>query len=116
MRFTGPKNSRWRGGSHLSDKMYRRLSAHPNRNKYEHRWVMEQLLLNPISYIYTPGQGIPSNMTVEHVDHRRTHNCCGNLMLLEKCIHDRISRWHQTYLMRNYDAFIEHVQEENRWE
>jgi hypothetical protein len=43
-------------------------------------------------------EGTP--FTVEHVDHRRTHNCPANLLLLDKRIHDAISSAHATNLRR----------------
>ena len=53
---------------------------------------MMALLSNPIGLPYVNcGGEIPDNMTVEHLDHNRTHNCHTNLMLLQKEIHDYIS-------------------------
>jgi len=53
---------------------------------------MMTLLENPIGLPFVNcGGEIPENMTVEHLDHNRTHNCHSNLMLLQKEIHDYIS-------------------------
>jgi hypothetical protein len=103
----GAKNGKWRGGVGLNAKGYRRIFAGPHRNKYEHRRVIEELLERPISYMF-PGDGkIPENMTVEHIDHSRTHNCVGNLMLLEKRIHDWCSRQTQKYYREHWQEILE---------
>jgi hypothetical protein len=51
---------------------------------------MEQLLQNPIGLLWSPGQPIPNNMTVHHVDFKCSHNCTGNLLLLETAIHNAL--------------------------
>ena len=99
----GPKNGKWRGGVCLNEKGYRRITSGKHRNKYEHRRVIEKLLEFPISYMFHGDGKIPEGMTVEHLDHIRTHNCCGNLMLLEKTIHDRISIMGQRYYREHWN-------------
>lgn len=95
-----------------------RLKTRANRGRYEHRVVIEKLLANPIALPYVfPERGvIPAGMTVEHVDHQRAHNCHGNLMLLDKRIHDKISWWTKKYFMEHYEEYCEMLQEKNRAE
>jgi hypothetical protein len=103
-RQIGPANGKWKGGICLNEKGYRRITHGQHRNKYDHRRRIEELLEQPISYIFRGDGKIPPNMTVEHIDHIRTHNCVSNLMLLEKVIHDWCSRQSARY-------FREHWQE-----
>jgi len=80
-RQVGSAHPRFIRGTYLTEKGYVRISSGADRGKYEHRAVMERLIGGPI----------PAGMTVEHIDHRRAHNCWQNLMLLDKRIHDFIS-------------------------
>ncbi|MDE2097834.1 MAG: HNH endonuclease [Patescibacteria group bacterium] len=77
----GSASPRFKTGRYLTAKGYFRISAGPDRGKYEHRAVVEKIIGGPI----------PAGMTVEHMDHQRAHNCWQNLMLLDKRIHDAIS-------------------------
>jgi hypothetical protein len=95
---SGENNPKWKGGLHQTNKGYIRIRTKKNRDKFAHRVVVEEMLQNPLcaEYVFPERGKIPEGMTVEHVDHRRAHNCRGNLMLLDKRIHDAIStdyRW-----------------------
>lgn len=100
---SGSRHHSWNGGVHVTRKGYRRISQGTNRNKYEHRVVVERLLENPVGLLFTPGQKIPENMTVHHLDFTKRHNCEGNLLMLEKVIHD--------YLYNGYIARLRFLQE-----
>ena len=104
---TGAGHPRWRGGVSVSDKGYLRYRSAPHRNKYVHRVVIEDELKNPIGLCFTPGQSIPTGFTVDHVDHNKQHNCQGNLILMEKKIHDVISRAYQLYIQDHYEEYLE---------
>lgn len=109
----GQRNPNWRGGRHQNEKGYVRLMTREGRGKYEHRYVMEQMLKSPIGLLF-PGDGrIPENTTVHHVDHRQTHNCRQNLMLLAKPIHDSISHDRRLYLAAHREEFSELIRREN---
>lgn len=137
----GTKNSKWKGGTHTSYKGYLRIGTRLNRNKYVHRHLMEELLRKPIAsgYVFVlsekskKGVGvkvkkgdkdnrvsvsnlIPPGMTIHHWDHRKQHNCYGNLQLLQTCIHDFCEREYQRFIRENYDAWLEHWKEEERWD
>lgn len=79
----------------LNEKGYRRIRAGKDRNKYEHRAVIERMLQSPLcaDYVFSVRGVIPPGFVVEHIDHRRTHNCGPNLMLLQKAIHDKLTGW-----------------------
>jgi hypothetical protein len=67
----------------------------PYRFWMEHRMVMMEACKEWCYYDVSDGK-LPERLTVEHLDHNRQHNCRGNLMLLDKVIHDAISleyRW-----------------------
>lgn len=155
----GSKNSKWKGGTHRSYKGYIRIGTRLNRNKYLHRYLIEELLRKPIAcrYVFSfklsekqkghdtdkcpfcgkhiPFQAydyhvkkcregkrvgvnslIPPGMTIHHWDHRKQHNCYGNLQLLQKCIHDFCEKEYQRFIRENYDKWVEHWREEERWE
>ena len=113
----GNRNGRWSGGVHTSDKGYRRISHGDHRDKYEHRYVMEQLLLAPVGLMYYPCCGdIPGWATVHHQDHNRQHNCPGNLILVDRAIHSALSKWRQRYILDNYEAWLEYERERGRWD
>ena len=60
----------------------------------EHRKVMMEACRE--GGYYEVNGDLPAGLTVEHLDHNRQHNCLGNLILLDKRIHDVISiewRW-----------------------
>jgi hypothetical protein len=52
-------------------------------------------------------------MHVHHCDGDRQHNHQGNLMLLQECIHNAISRSYKAYLGEHWDAYVEMVAREN---
>jgi len=96
----GGDNPKWKGGKHETIKGYIRIRTKENRGKFQHRLIIERMLVDPIClrYVFPEVGKIPVGMTVEHLDHRRAHNCSGNLMLLDKAIHDAISGMHRWYL------------------
>lgn len=79
-------------GVHVSMKGYLRYSSAPHRHKYVHRVLMSEMC-REFCFYELGDDGLPYGFTVEHIDHNRQHNCTGNLLLLEKVIHDAIS-WH----------------------
>jgi len=84
-------------GVRLNEKGYLRYSAGPNRDRYVHRVVMSRLCTEfcyyPLDQTTPLGRptGLPWGFTVEHLDHNRTHNCPGNLLLLQTEIHNHLS-------------------------
>lgn len=85
-------------GYTVNEKGYQRIKAGPDRDKYVHRKVMEVMLaatdtqtLAALGIAAAAPAKIPEGFTVEHLDHRRQHNCPENLLLLDKRIHDAIS-------------------------
>lgn len=111
----GNKN-RFRTGWTVNDKGYERYTSGPHRWKYAHRVVVEGLLKDPVSYMFRPGQSIPGNMTVDHIDHNKRHNCHGNLMMLELVIHGHVSEWHRQAVARMEQArWDEECKESERW-
>ena len=102
------RRANFKGGVHQSDKGYRRVSSGPNRHKYEHRIVMEEMLADPIGFVFYPPEArVPDWATTHHNDANRQHNCQGNLMLLQQCIHNAISRASQRYFMEHYAEWME---------
>lgn len=77
--------------------------------EYEHRYIMRKMLEKPMcaGYVFPTSGVIPSSMTVHHVDYEKAHNCVGNLMLLQRCIHNHISRAHQQYVRDHWEAYLE---------
>jgi hypothetical protein len=49
---------------------------------------------------------LPEWATVEHVDHKKQHNCRENLMLLDKQIHDAISLSHAMMMRQAYRSIV----------
>lgn len=78
-------------GKTLTDKGYYRITCGPDRFKLEHRVIMREAIRETKFGWWEDKTEIPPGFTVEHVDHRRSHNCFSNLMLLDKIIHDAIS-------------------------
>ena len=80
----GRLHPKWRGGKSRNVDGYVRLTAGENRGKYEHRVVMEKSLGRSLSEF--PG------LEVHHLDFDRSHNCPGNLMLLDEVINKWLGR------------------------
>lgn len=59
---------------------------------------------------------IPPGMTIHHWDHRKQHNCYGNLQLLQDCIHNFCEKEYQRFIGENYEKWLEHWKDEERWE
>jgi hypothetical protein len=110
---SGPDNPRWAGGRHTTGKGYVRLKTRVGRGKYEHRFVMEQMLRAPVGLMFAGEGKIPAGMDVHHFDGNRQHNCQGNLMLLQACIHNAISRSYKKFLIEHYDEYVTMVAREN---
>ena len=116
--MSAPKGNQhaYKRGYYISCDGYLRISSGPYRNKYVHRKVIEDLLKCPISYMFAPGAPIPEGMTVEHVDHNKQHNCMGNLMLLDRRIHGKISESYQRYCREHVEEMVEWGQQQDRWD
>jgi hypothetical protein len=71
-----------------------KITAGAGRGKYEHRWTIEKLLRDPIGLCWLPipeaGPEIPRRYTVHHIDQKKAHNYVGNLMVLDKAIHNAL--------------------------
>jgi hypothetical protein len=82
----------------------------PYRNWLVHRKVMLDMCLEQCYYVLPIGKNglptLPDGMTVEHIDHRRQHNCRQNLMLLDKRIHDAISLDHGNMRRAMYRSIV----------
>src|SRR5262249_532437 len=79
---TGPKNSRWAGGSSHDSKGYRQVSILQNRR--EHRVIIERVI----------GKPLPSKAVVHHVNRIKDANFKGNLVICQdqayhKFLHQR---------------------------
>lgn len=88
---SGPRNTNYKGGTCLNEKGYLRISSGPHRNRYVHRQVLADLCAVWCYYPLNARTGLPDGMSVEHLDHRRTHNCISNLILLDLRIHNALS-------------------------
>ena len=75
---------------------------------------MEELLRDPIGLVFYPAEGrIPDWATVHHNDYDKVHNCHGNLMLLDRHIHNALSRAYRAYLLEHYAEWMEKIAREN---
>jgi hypothetical protein len=84
-------------GAHYTAKGYLRFHVPPFRNRYVHR-VQMAVLCREFCYYELMPDGLPFGLTVEHLDHNRSHNCVDNLILLDTRIHSHIS----------WDSFKDH--------
>lgn len=82
--------SRGRGFT-FNDKGYARITKGKWRGRYLHRHVMALAAAEFCYYPLNPKSGLPDGFHVDHVDHRRRHNCLENLLLLDARIHDHLS-------------------------
>jgi len=110
---TGVRHPRWKYGQVLNEKGYVRLKSQPDRGMYEHRALMRELLRHRricASYVFPAGSigrdGLPVGFSVNHFDQNKTHNCFGNLQLLQNCIHSAISRSRWKYIQSHMEEFI----------
>ena len=79
-------------GSRIHAKGYVQITRRgPWYGWLEHRKVMLEACRR--GCYYDVSAGLPEGFTVEHLDHNRRHNCLGNLLLLDKRIHDHLSYW-----------------------
>ena len=95
------------GAKTRNEKGYVRLYTKPHRGKYEHRVVMAERC-KEFCFYPLEADGLPAGFTVEHLDHKRTHNCGENLMLLQEIIHNHLSaasRWAQPHI--RYDGSVD---------
>lgn len=91
----GEKHPKWKGGKRIiksgRNKGYVEITAGKWRNKKEHWVVMWELLQEPVSYMLNVGMLESGEYEVHHVDFNRRHNCPGNLLFLQACIHRSFS-------------------------
>lgn len=112
---TGDGHPRFAGGRFVNEYGYVRVSTGRTAAKYEHRAVIEQLMLEQaiaarinqqndmwgelggeglaveIMDVITHPPTIPPTMHVHHIDSNRQHNCPCNLMLLDAALHRAIT-------------------------
>lgn len=79
----GERHPKWRGGKTITKKGYVRLTAGPDRGKYEHRVIAEKLWLE------TYGTPLPKGFEVHHMDFVRSHNWHLNLLILGPGLHEK---------------------------
>lgn len=79
--LSGEQHPRWKGGKHRSKHGYVRLTAGPNRGKYEHRVIASS------AWERTHGKALPVGYQVHHMDFCRWHNCLENLLILGPGLH-----------------------------
>ena len=98
VRKIGAGHPRFVRGFYETGKGYLRISSGPDRGKFVHKKVMEVMLaetdtstLAALGIAACAPAKIPERFHVEHLDHRRKHNCPENLILLEAAIHNHIS-------------------------
>jgi hypothetical protein len=105
---SGIFHPRFKGGVSLTDKGYRRIRSGEHRGKYEHRRRIEEMLERPLcaAYVFPERGVIPAGYHVEHADHSRTHNCAGNLMLLDARIHNTLTWATVRYIHAHYDEWL----------
>lgn len=121
----GDEHPKYNGGRWVNEWGYVRVSTGRTHNKYEHRMVIEQLMLeqaieailranaqdwdgqipaadiaNEIMCTVVHPPQIPPTMRIHHIDTNRSHNCPQNLMLLDKAIHNAIHAAHVKFLRR----------------
>ena len=84
---------KWAGspGVYLNETATCATHAAPIAVQFVHRTVMAELCAVSCVYPLEPKSGLPAGLTVEHLDHVKTHTCHGNLILPDKVIHDYIS-------------------------
>lgn len=81
-------------GKVVTAKGYVRITCGPYRNWYEHRAVAHSCLKEwcpPCLSIHLNEHGMLEGFHVHHMDERKTHNCHGNLLLLQDVIHNYLS-------------------------
>lgn len=112
------ENPKYNGGRWVNEWGYVRVSTASGRGKYEHRMVIESLMLEQaiigilksvrppkeqaieiMSAVLHPPE-IPPDVHIHHCDRDRQHNCPGNLMLLDAAIHRAITADHRRFLRR----------------
>ena len=108
----------WNKGTGLGTRIHEKgyvqiIRRGPWRGWLQHRQVMLWALQESLYWHNHPQVAdgkIPDGMTVEHLDHKKAHNCIENLMLLDKRIHDYISLDH-AHMMAGVRASIYEVEE-----
>lgn len=116
MFLNGENNPNWIGGKTFSSKGYIRIRTRHNRNMYEHRHIISDMILNSrlcADYVFGSKpcgkDGIPIGYHVNHADFDKTHNCPGNLQLLQSCIHNAVTAAHVRFIRENYTAYLQHL-------
>jgi hypothetical protein len=81
---------------------------------------MLEMCLEQCYYVLPMGKNglptLPEWATVEHLDHRKQHNCRQNLMMLDKRIHDAISLDHGNMRRAMYRSIVDVVVEVQKGE
>jgi len=97
MRFPkGETHPKWRGGLYETKDGYVVVSAGKHRGKYLHRLVSDGNLKK-----YW-GRGLRKNEEVHHMDFNRSHNCPGNLLIIDERLHDAFSSNHASRVKRGW--------------
>lgn len=81
----GPLHPNWRGGKTLNTDGYIKVTAGPNRDKYEHRVIANDCLI--ASY----GRGLRADEEVHHQNFIRSCNHDFNLIIMDEALHHGIS-------------------------
>lgn len=106
-------------GYTITEKGYCRITSGPDRNKYQHRVVTAKLAKE---WCYWPlGKGgLPDGFVVHHMDFDKQHNCHGNLLLIQREIHDELGwAWWDVLYRENQkepDWVTEDGDEQGDWE
>lgn len=90
----GVLSPRWKGGKTITKRGYVRITAGPDRGKYEHRLVAQRLFENntisPLVVQWDKG------LEIHHMDFDHANNLPSNLLVLHPFIHARSSHtWKQ---------------------
>jgi hypothetical protein len=81
----GPDHLRWKGGKRLNEDGYVRITAGPDRDKYEHRCVVNK------QFLYTYGRELRTDEEVHHQNFIRSCNHDWNLIAMDAALHHGIS-------------------------
>jgi len=81
-RRSGSSHPKWNGGKYVTAKGYVRISAGPNRGKYEHRVVYEEVhgALGPEEHVH-------------HKDENKRNNLPCNLVAISSSVHADLHKY-----------------------
>ena len=119
----GPAHPRFRDGRGINTTGYVRIqTGRRNQQPYEHRWVIENLMLEQalialhagpwakalnarhlaeqVMELFHNPPRIPAGVQIHHCDYDRQHNCPCNLMLLDAKLHRALTISHRKYVRR----------------